>query len=210
MNLWQLFGYEANFQNSRMLEYTFDQTTGLVANTDQCVPNPGASNGRGVAFDPSSAGGDDDDDNGDDDNGSAEREGILFNTRLTGFAGDGLIRGNETPENGQCPSLTPIPFGEGSGPPNQDDVGALDFDPDNPKILYAAGYLFTSPSGFGAGTSQILYKVSNLSAFFDANGPPFTAATPIGSAALSASIEDITLDTNAADGGDDDDDEDDD
>jgi hypothetical protein len=51
-----------------------------------------------------------------------------------------------------CFTVDQIPFGEGTGPPTQDDIGALDVDPDDGH-LWAAGY--TPDMG-----RQILYKVN--------------------------------------------------
>jgi hypothetical protein len=152
----KVYGYEAA-ATSRFLEYDINQSTSTTTFTDQCIPNPGPSNGRGIAFDPE--GGDDGDDGDNGDNGDRQ-EGILFNTFLAVVAGNGRIFRNDPPTNGQCPSRGSIPFGEGPGPPNQDDISALDLDPDDESdVLYVAGYLPTAPTGFGTGTSQILYEV---------------------------------------------------
>jgi hypothetical protein len=75
-----LWGYEANFADSRILSYNIDPFTP----GPDCVPDP-TGNGRGVAFDP--------------------LDGNLWITRLSGFLGDGLIH-KVIPPNvspGTCP-----------------------------------------------------------------------------------------------------------
>jgi hypothetical protein len=146
----KIFGYEAGV-NSRILEYDIDKRTSTVTFKRSCVPNPGFANGRGIAL--GARQGPDEPSPG----GASRETRILYNTFVPG---DGLIHRNRLPAQG-CQSLAPVPFGEGAGPPNQDDIGALDFhDTDDggrgkgqdPDILYAAGYL-------AIGGFQILYKV---------------------------------------------------
>lgn len=161
----KLYAYEANFTDARLLEYDINQETSTVTFRRSCVPNPGPFNGRGIALDERQ--GTDEPSPG----GMNEETRILYNTTVTGtLDGDGLIRRNRLPSHG-CRSLPPIPFGEGPGPPNQDDIGALDFhDVDDwsrgkgqdQDVLYAAGYLQTPPTGYPSrvGGFQILYKVN--------------------------------------------------
>ena len=116
-----LWGYEANFDNSRILSY--DIHTGTQGAS--CVPNVGTpgnlDNGRGLAYDP--------------------LDGNLWISRLTVFAGDGFIH-KVTPPNvtpGVCQQVGVIPFGDGPGGTIQDDIGALDVDQGS-KHIWAAGY----------------------------------------------------------------------
>lgn len=111
-----LWGYEANFGSSRILSYNIAP----YALEADCVPDVTA-NGRGLAYDP--------------------LDGNLWITRLTVFAGDGLIH-KVIPPNafpGTCPEVKVIPFGDGPGGKIQDDIGALDVDPGS-KHIWAAGY----------------------------------------------------------------------
>ena len=116
-----LWGYEANFVGSRILQYNI-APYGLGP---ECVPNYGTpanlDNGRGLAFDP--------------------LDGKLWTSRLTFFIGDGLIH-KVAPPNvppGTCPQVGVIPFGDGPGGTIQDDIGALDVDQGS-KQIWAAGY----------------------------------------------------------------------
>jgi len=116
-----LWGYEANFVGSRILQYNI-APYGLGPD---CVPNYGTpanlDNGRGLAFDP--------------------LDGKLWTSRLTFFIGDGLIH-KVAPPNvppGTCPQVGVIPFGDGPGGTIQDDIGALDVDQGS-KQIWAAGY----------------------------------------------------------------------
>ena len=116
-----LWGYEANFVGSRILQYNI-APYGLGP---ECVPNYGTpanlDNGRGLAFDP--------------------LDGKLWTSRLTFFIGDGLIH-KVAPPNvppGACPQVGVIPFGDGPGGTIQDDIGALDVDQGS-KQIWAAGY----------------------------------------------------------------------
>jgi hypothetical protein len=147
-----IWGYEAGF-SSRILEYNIDPTTGLVTFSGfQCVPLPHADrNGRGVAHDPAAPG-----------VGTFPGGELLWYTNLIGFQGDGFIHRTTLPSTiPPCQFRGSIPFGEGPGPPNQDGIGALDLDPDDSNILWAAGYLATPPTGFPdtGGGFQLLYKV---------------------------------------------------
>jgi hypothetical protein len=125
-----LWGYEANFANSRILSYNIDS----YATGPDCVPDAAAGgptgNGRGVAFDP--------------------LDGNLWITRLDFFLGDGLIHKvippNATPTPGTCPQVKLIPFGDGPGGLIQDDIGALDLDQGS-KHIWAAGYAPISVGG---------------------------------------------------------------
>jgi hypothetical protein len=116
-----LWGYEANFFDSRILQYNIAP----YAPGPECVPNVGTpanmDNGRGLAYDP--------------------LDGNLWISRLTFFMGDGLIH-KVTPPNvtpGTCPQVAVIPFGDGPGGTIQDDIGALDVDQGS-KHIWAAGY----------------------------------------------------------------------
>jgi hypothetical protein len=122
----QLWGYEAAGGSARILEYDI----GTDTFTSSCVPDPTA-NGRGIAEDPS--------------------DGNLWYTRVTGFAGDGLIHKTTPPPT--CLALPDIPFDDGPGGSTQDGIGALDVDPDDGN-LWAAGY---DP----VGSDSYLYKVNS-------------------------------------------------
>jgi hypothetical protein len=116
----KFWGYEASFADSRILQYDIGTDTFDTS----CVPQgvPAASNGRGIAFDPRLAGG----------------AGGFHITRLTEFVGDGFIHQVGLPPT--CPNLGRIPFGDGPGGVDPDDIGALDLDPDTGN-LYAAEYI---------------------------------------------------------------------
>jgi hypothetical protein len=123
----KLWAYEANSPpTARILQYDIGADTFDA----QCVPTP-SGNGRAIAFDPA--------------------DGDLWYA----FVGppDGFIH-KATPPPG-CVPAGQIPFGEGAGPPTQDDIGALDVDPVDGH-LWAAGY--TPDAG-----RQILYKVNKSS-----------------------------------------------
>jgi hypothetical protein len=114
-----LWGNEAGFPTSRILQYTV--IPGVVAGPT-CVPTHGAGspvqqNGRGIAFDP--------------------LDGNLWNTTVALFAGDGFIHKNTPPP--ACTPVTDLPFGDGPGGTTQDDIGALDVD-EATKHIWAAGY----------------------------------------------------------------------
>ena len=115
----KLWGYEAAAADARILQYDIGTDTFDTS----CVPLPGASNGRGIAFDPRLA-----------------PAGGLWITRVAPgtFAGDGLIHKVGLPPS--CPNLGSIPFGDGPGGQVPDDIGALDLDPDTGN-LYAAEYI---------------------------------------------------------------------
>jgi hypothetical protein len=123
-----LWGYEANFADSRILSYNIAP----YSPGPDCVPNYGnpgnLDNGRGLAYDP--------------------LDGNLWTTRLTFFTGDGLIH-KVAPPNvppGTCPQVGMIPFGDGPGGTIQDDIGALDVDQGS-KHIWAAGYFPISVAG---------------------------------------------------------------
>jgi hypothetical protein len=123
-----LWGYEASFGFARILSYNIAP----FAPGPDCVPDAAAGgptgNGRGVAYDP--------------------LDGNLWITRLTGFAGDGLIHKVTPPQvtPGICPQVDVIPFGDGPGGLIQDDIGALDLDQGS-KHIWAAGYAPISVGG---------------------------------------------------------------
>jgi hypothetical protein len=123
----KLWGYQANGPpNARIFQYDIGTDTFET----ECLPTP-SGNGRAIAFDPA--------------------DGRLWYA----FIGpaDGLIHKTTPPP--ACVPAGQIPFGEGPGPPTQDDIGALDVDPDDGH-LWAAGY--TPDAG-----RQILYKVNKSS-----------------------------------------------
>src|SRR5438093_1767193 len=125
-----LWAYEAGGANARILQYDIGTDTFVAS----CVPNP-SNNGRGIAFDP--------------------LDGNLWYTFVgqpQDFPGDGLIHKASPPP--ACVPLPAIPFGDGPGGDVQDDVGALDVDPDDGN-LWAAGY---GP----VGSSSFLYKVDRV------------------------------------------------
>lgn len=135
----EVWGYQAKFGNAKIFEYDLAEHT-LVSS---CIPDesgPGnpldlPANGRGLALD---------------------SDGDFFYTRLADVTiedplggdpivnqkqGDGLIhkvdfRGDE---GGPCQDRGTIDFGDGPGGDDQDDLGALDVDPDD-GTLWAAGY----------------------------------------------------------------------
>jgi hypothetical protein len=122
-----LWGYEAG-TSARILQYD----VGTDTSVSSCVPSP-SGNGRGLAFDPV--------------------DGNLWYTFVdSSFDGDGFIH-KTTPGCGPVLGGT-ILFGDGPGGLIQDDVGALDIDPDDGNI-WAAGY---NPIG----TNSVLYKVNRL------------------------------------------------
>src|SRR5437867_34081 len=134
-----MWGYEANFANSRILSYNIAPYAG----GPECVPDAAAGgptgNGRGVAYDP--------------------LDGNLWITRLTGFAGDGLIHKVTPPQvtPGTCPQVSVIPFGDGLGGLIQDDIGALDLDQGS-KHIWAAGY---APISVGGGALRNYFYLVN-------------------------------------------------
>jgi hypothetical protein len=131
----KLLGYEASNFPSRILQYNI----GNDMFETSCVP-PGSQNGRGIEFDPGGG-------------------GFLWYTFVTPaptFLGDGLIHKTSLPP--ACANMGQIPFGDGPGGVDQDDIGALDLDPDNGD-LWAAGY-HEWPTGTN---HQVLYQVSKSS-----------------------------------------------
>ena len=108
------WGYEAAVGSARILQY--DIGTDTLDTT--CVP-PGSNNGRGIEQDAS---------------------GNLFYTFVSSdglFNGDGLIHHTTLPP--ACLPLPAIPFGDGPGGTVEDEIGAMDVDPDTGDI-WAAGY----------------------------------------------------------------------
>jgi hypothetical protein len=127
----KLWGYEASNSPSRILQYDI----GSDMFETSCLP-PGSLNGRGIAFDQGDG-------------------GFLWYTFVTGgtFLGDGLIHKTSLPP--ACANLGQIPFGDGPGGDDQDDIGAVDLDPDNGN-LWVAGY-HTAPA---TTNHQVLYQVN--------------------------------------------------
>jgi hypothetical protein len=120
-----LWGYEAGTA-SRILEYDIGPADAFVSS---CTP-PGSLNGRGLAFDPT--------------------DGNLWYTFVdAAFAGDGFIHKTTPPP--ACATVTTIPFRDGPGGIVQDDIGAIDVDPDDAN-LWVAGY-------HPVGGDSFLYKV---------------------------------------------------
>ncbi len=95
---------------SRILEYDI----GADVAGPSCVP-AGSLNGRGIAFDP-----------------------VDGNLWYTFIPADGFIHKTTPPPS--CTPLPSIPFADGPGGAIQDDVAALDVDPDNSNYIWAAGY----------------------------------------------------------------------
>ncbi len=130
----KLWAYEAATSGARILEYDI----GADTFTSSCIPDATPNtNGRGIALDPV--------------------DGNLWYTRLTSFTGDGLIHKVTPPP--ACTPMGSIPFGDGLGGSVQDDVGALDIDPDDSNI-WAAGY--KNKGGLGSNTNNKLFKVDRV------------------------------------------------
>lgn len=153
-----VWGYGSAFASSPLIEY--DIGTDTVVSS--CIPDATA-NGRGLAHDPV--------------------DGNLWYTRLTGFTGDGLIHKVTPPP--ACVSMGSIPFGDGPGGTVQDDVGALDIDPDDAN-LWAAGY--AGAGGFFT-TPQILYKVNRVTGAILKS----CTVTPVGSLVANDTIAIVKL-----------------
>lgn len=143
----------ANHGGSGVQMWTFAAGSGQLSSIDlgshtvvsQCVP-AGAANGRGLAYD---------------------ANGVLWHTSVTGgqpveppeqilkSEADGRIHKVSPPP--ACASLGSIPFGDGDGGTLQDDIGAMDFDPDD-GTLWVAGYDVATPS-----SSTGLHRIFRLS-----------------------------------------------
>ncbi len=123
-----LWGYEASFGNSRILSYNIAP----YAMGPSCIPDAASGgptgNGRGVTFDPLT--------------------GDLWITRLTFFAGDGMIHLVTPPQvtPGTCTTVTSITLHSANGEAVQPDMGALDLDAAS-KHIWAAGYFPVSING---------------------------------------------------------------
>jgi hypothetical protein len=123
-----VWGYEAAGSNARLLQYDLGTHTFETS----CVP-PGSINGRGIAYDPV--------------------DGNLWYAFVDSeFHGDGFIHKTTPPPT--CAALPAIRFGDGPGGAIQDDVGALDIDPDDGQI-WAAGYL-------PVGGQSFVYKLDRV------------------------------------------------
>jgi uncharacterized repeat protein (TIGR01451 family) len=125
----QLFGFEASLSGSRILAYDIGTNTPGAT----CMPLPPPANGRGVAYDPV--------------------DGNIWYTWVdlsVSPPSDGLIHKVTFPPG--CADQGMIPFGDGPGGSIQDDIGALDVDPDDNHI-WAAGYEPVSGQSF-------LYKLN--------------------------------------------------
>lgn len=133
-----LWGYEANFTNSKITAYTFAPYS-VVGSCVPTGPNiPPTSNGRGVAYDPIS--------------------GDLWITRLTGFAGDGMVH-LVTPPNvtpGTCKEIKSLTVHPKDGQPVQKDYGAADVD-NKSKHIWLAGYF---PVSSGGALRNYFYEVN--------------------------------------------------
>ena len=108
-----LFGYAATAGNAPIGHYDIAADTFVGS----CVPNP-SDNGRGLALD--------------------SLDGNLWYTFVSSdgtFTGDGLIHKADT----SCNPVGSIPFRDGPGGVVQDDIGAIDIDPDDAN-LWVAGY----------------------------------------------------------------------
>jgi uncharacterized repeat protein (TIGR01451 family) len=143
----KLWGYPAS-SNSPIIQY--DIGTDTVDSS--CIPAT-SGNGRGIAYDP--------------------LDGNLWYTFVTvgTFVGDGLIHKTSPPPT--CTDMGSIPFGDGPGGSVQDDIGALDIDPDDGNI-WAAGY--ANSGGIGSNTNNKLYKVDRATGAImaDCQIPPNT------------------------------------
>jgi hypothetical protein len=144
-----VWGYEAAFGAARLLEYNIDPTTSTITPGPFCVPVP-SGNGRAVAHDPNAppqppfAGGE-----------------VLW-YQFFATPGTGRIFKATLPSAlPPCQPRGSIPFGEGPGPPNQDNIGAMDLDTDDTNILWVAGYGAVPASGYPefGGQYKILFKV---------------------------------------------------
>src|SRR4029077_2547666 len=125
-----MWGYQAAANGARMDLFDIGTHTWLSS----CLP-PGSGNGRGVAYDPI--------------------DGNLwysFQGPATNYLGDGLIH-KMTPV---CGGAGSIPFVDGEKGSVQDDIGAIDVDPDDGN-LWVAGYRPISSRG---SSYQYLYKIN--------------------------------------------------
>lgn len=125
----ELWGYAAASGSAPIGNYDIAADTFVGS----CVPTP-TDNGRGMAFDP--------------------LDGNLWYTfvRSDGsFNGDGFIHKADT----SCNPVASIPFRDGPGGVVQDDIGAMDVDPEDAN-LWVAGY---KP----VGGQSLLYKVDRSS-----------------------------------------------
>lgn len=149
-----LWGYEASNTAGRILQYDIGPADAFVSS---CTP-PGSLNGRGLAFDPT--------------------DGNLWYTFVgpsPTFAGDGFIHKTTPPPT--CAPVTTIPFRDGPGGTVQDDIGALDVDPDDAN-LWVAGYR-------PIGGESFLYKVNRTTgALLDFCHVPFASGADIGNDTL--------------------------
>src|SRR6266508_5481314 len=101
---------------------------------------PGSQSGRGIGVDPGGG-------------------GFLWYTFVTPaptFLGDGLIHKTSLPP--ACANMGQIPFGDGPGFVDQDDIGALDLDPDNGDLWVAGSHEW--PTGTN---HQVLYQLNKSS-----------------------------------------------
>jgi hypothetical protein len=122
----KLWAYQANVPpTARIFQYDIGTDTFEA----QCLPSP-SGNGRAIAFDPT--------------------DSNLWYAFVNSPLNQAFIYKTTPPP--ACTPVDQIPFGEGTGPPTQDDIGALDLDPGNGQ-LWAAGH--TPDAG-----RQILYEVN--------------------------------------------------
>jgi hypothetical protein len=135
-----MWGYEAGAAG-QILQYDIGPADAFVSS---CTP-PGSLNGRGLAYDPF--------------------DGTLWYTFVdSSFNGDGLIHKTTPPP--ACAPVATIPFADGPGGTVQDDIGAIDVDPDDGN-LWVAGY---KP----VGSESFLYKVDRTTgAVIDSCHVPF-------------------------------------
>ncbi len=115
-----LWGYEASSTVAQIFTYNLFVGSPPISQGPSCVPF-GSQNGRGLAFDP--------------------MDGNLWYNFIDypGFDGDGFIHKTTPPNTGSCVFVNQIPFGDGPGGTLQDDIGALDVDPQS-KHIWAVGY----------------------------------------------------------------------
>lgn len=133
-----LWGYETSGEeegsgSGRILSY--DIGADSLGPSHSCDPDP-TGDGRAIAYDPI--------------------DGNLWYSYLNEFGGDGpglILKETPPASDDTCKTVGFIPFGDGPGGAIQDDVGALDVDPDDGN-LWASGFFRD-----GDGNAN-LYKVN--------------------------------------------------
>ncbi|MEA2375619.1 MAG: large repetitive protein [Thermoleophilaceae bacterium] len=122
-----LYGYETSGEEAlgsgRILSYDIGADSLGPAHT--CTPSP-TDNGRAISYDPI--------------------DGNLWYAYLNQLGGEGIgLILKETPpsDTDTCQTVGYIPFGDGPGGTIQDDVGAIDVDPDDGNLWVAGFYTDT-------------------------------------------------------------------